>query len=125
MVSNQDWQTITHTHAQAHMHAATSLHMHLFCCQHLDVTNYQLPAEHGGYSNNELCTLGAIKNNEPVWCVANLKLFGNYRKGDTGLDPSRSTEGKVLHTVMGLCAPPQCYGLFNSMQRKKKWLISV
>lgn len=120
LVSDWDWQTITHTH----MHTATSLHMLLFCCQHLDVTNDQLPVNHGGYSNNELCMLGAIKNNEPVWCIANLKLFRNYRKDHTGLDPSRSTEGKVLHTMIGLCPPPQCYGLFNSMQREKKWLIS-
>lgn len=46
---------ITRTHAQAHTHTATSLHMHLFCCQHLDVTNDQLPVNHGGYSNSELC----------------------------------------------------------------------
>lgn len=70
LVSNQDWQTMdVHTHT--HKHTATSLHRHVFCCQHLDVINDQLPVNHGGYSNNELCTLGATKNTDLVWLVAN------------------------------------------------------
>lgn len=50
LVSNLDWQTVMHTHT------ATFLHMQLFYCQLLDVTNDQLPVNHGGYSNNKLCT---------------------------------------------------------------------
>jgi len=94
--------------------------MHLFCCQNLDVTNDHLPVNHGGHCHNKLSTLAAIRNNGPVWCAANLKLFRNYRKEDTGLDPGRSTEGKVLHTASGLRAPPRHYGLIQLNTERKE-----